>query len=102
MPWPGSFAETDADRLVVLAASVAPSEPGDEPGRFVPAGSGLALATADGRLVLDEVQPAGGQPMSGELYLRGRPRILGQTVRLPSDDTVAPLFVPAGPAPGPA
>ena len=42
--------------------------------------AGLALATADGRLVLDEVQPAGGRPMSGEAYLRGRPSILGRTV----------------------
>ena len=102
LPWPGSFAETNGDRLVVLGAAVAPSDPDDEPGRFVPDPSGLALATADGRLVLREVQPAGGQPMSGDEYLRGRPRILGQAIDWPPGDVAPPLFVPAGPTAEPA
>lgn len=81
LPWPGTFVEIDGDRLVVLGASVAPSDADDEPGRFVPDHLGLALATRAGRLVLDEVQPAGGRPMSGEAFLRGRPSVLGSTVR---------------------
>jgi methionyl-tRNA formyltransferase len=95
LPWPGSFAETDGERLVVLAATVAEGDPDDEPGRFVPDPTGLALATTEGRLVLDEVQPAGGQPMSGEEYLRGRPRILGRTIHWPADLVLPPLFMPA-------
>ncbi len=88
LPWPGSFAETDGDRLVVLAAAVAEADPDDVPGRFLPDPDGLALGTADGRLILHEVQPAGGQPMSGEAFVRGRPRILGKAVRWPArDDT---------------
>jgi hypothetical protein len=55
LPWPGSFLETDGQRLVVLAGAVAPSDADDEPGRIVPDPAGLALATADGRLVLVEV-----------------------------------------------
>ncbi|HEX5823050.1 MAG TPA: methionyl-tRNA formyltransferase [Candidatus Limnocylindrales bacterium] len=98
LPWPGSFAETDGDRLVVLAATVADSDPDDSPGRIVPDPAGLAIATGDGRLILDEVQPAGGQPMSGEEYLRGRPRILGRTVRWPADLALPPLFTPAADA----
>ncbi len=94
LPWPGSFAETHGDRLVVLAARVADGDPGDEPGQFVPDAAGLALATTAGRLILDEVQPAGGQPMSGEEYLRGRPRILGQTIRLSPDPAMPPVSVP--------
>jgi len=94
LPWPGSFAEADGDRLVVLAATVAEPDPDDEVGRFVPDLAGLALATGDGRLVLQEVQPAGGQPMTGEEYLRGRPRILGRTIHAPAGDTRPPLFVP--------
>jgi methionyl-tRNA formyltransferase len=39
-----------------------------------------SLATRDGRLVLDEVQPAGGRPMTGEAFLRGRPAVLGWMV----------------------
>jgi methionyl-tRNA formyltransferase len=97
LPWPGSFAETAGERIVVLHATVAEPDPDDEPGTFVPDAAGLALATDDGRLILDEVQPAGGQPMTGEEYLRGRPRILGQAIRWPSELALPPLFVPVGP-----
>jgi len=102
LPWPGTFAETDGDRLVVLAARVAPGEPDDEPGRIVPDAAGLALATSSGRLVLDEVQPAGGQPMTGEEYLRGRPRILGRRIQPPPGGTGSPIWVPIPPAPAAA
>jgi methionyl-tRNA formyltransferase len=81
LPWPGSFINLDGDRLVILATTVTASEADDQPGRFVPDQLGLALATRDGRLVLDEVQPAGGRPMSGEAYVRGRPAILGWSIR---------------------
>ncbi len=80
LPWPGSFLEADGQRLVVLSGRVVPSDADDEPGRLVPDPDGLALATADGRLVLLEVQPAGGRPMSGEAYLRGRPSMLGRSI----------------------
>jgi methionyl-tRNA formyltransferase len=81
LPWPGSFVEVDGDRVVVLTATVAPSEAGDAPGQFVADERRLALATFDGRLVLDEVQPAGGRPMTGVEFVRGRPSILGRMVR---------------------
>ncbi len=71
-PWPGTFIEHGGLRLVVNAASVAPSEDGDEPGSLVVAGEAPALATASGRLVLDNVTPAGRRPMTGAEYLRGR------------------------------
>jgi methionyl-tRNA formyltransferase len=104
LPWPGSFVEIDGDRLVVLVASVAPSDADDEPGRFVPDHFGLALATRAGRLVLDEVQPAGGRPMSGDAFLRGRPTILGRSVRRPSNTIeegrrARPLGSPSGDRP---
>ena len=86
LPWPGSFLEIDGDRLVVLAAAVTAAEGDDEVGRFVPDERGLALATRDGRLLLDEVQPAGGRPMTGEAFVRGRPSILGRAVRTRRDD----------------
>ncbi len=86
LPWPGSYVEIDGDRLVVLAASVTASDSDDEPGLFVPDHQGLALATRAGRLLLDEVQPAGGRPMSGEAFLRGRPSVLGWAVRRSSGD----------------
>jgi methionyl-tRNA formyltransferase len=84
LPWPGSYLEIDGGRLVVLQASVAAADADDEPGRLVPDHLGLALATGAGRLILDEVQPAGGRPMSGEAFVRGRPTVLGWAVRRPS------------------
>jgi methionyl-tRNA formyltransferase len=71
-PWPGTFVELDGQRLVVTAASVGPSEPGDIPGAVVSHGLRPALATADGRLVLERVTPEGKRPMTGEDWLRGR------------------------------
>jgi methionyl-tRNA formyltransferase len=72
LPWPGTFLQIDQERLVVTAASSAPSEPGDVPGRMVIHKDRPAFATADGRLVLDAVTPTGRRPMSGAEYLRGR------------------------------
>ena len=72
LPWPGTFLEADGERLVVVAASVGPSSPGDVPGRLVRQGDRPALTTADGRLVLDAVTPPGRRPMSGADWLRGR------------------------------
>jgi methionyl-tRNA formyltransferase len=96
LPWPGSFIETAEGRLVVLSGRVAPSDADDAPGTIVPDEQGLALATSDGRLILDEVQPAGGRPMSGEAFLRGRPAILGAAIA--SERAAAPDDRAAEPA----
>jgi len=80
LPWPGTFFFVDGQRVVVLVASVAPGDLDDAPGILVPDAEGLALATSEGRLVLHEVQPAGGRPMTGEAFLRGRPSILGARI----------------------
>lgn len=80
LPWPGSAVETPAGRLTVHRASVAPSEAGDEPGTLVAHGDGLALATSDGRLVLDVVQLAGRRQLSGGEFLRGQRDLLGSRV----------------------
>jgi methionyl-tRNA formyltransferase len=98
LPWPGTFVETRNQRLVVLAASVAPSDDDDEVGRLVPDPEGLALATFNGRLLLLEVQPAGGRPMSGEAFLRGRPSVLGQSVQRVARVLQPPIYEPIGPA----
>jgi methionyl-tRNA formyltransferase len=81
-PWPGSYLETPVGRLIVWRAVVAASEPGDEAGSLPAMGrDGLALATAAGRLVLDEVQLAGGRRISAAELRRGHPRLFGATVR---------------------
>lgn len=88
-PWPGSFVETAAGRLVVwrAEAAVRPVSPDDggggrvaPPGRLVADGDGLALATADGLLRLLEVQLAGGRRMSAAELRRGRPGLAGSGI----------------------
>lgn len=77
-PWPGSYLETADGRLIVWRARVAPSEPGDVSGRLVSTrDSGLAFATRDGRLVLDQMQRSGGRPMSAAELRRGHPALVG-------------------------
>jgi methionyl-tRNA formyltransferase len=74
-PWPGSFVETDVGRLVVWRADATPDGP--PPGTFDEEGLG---AGDGGRLRLREVQPAGGNRMSWDAFLRGRPSIVGSSI----------------------
>lgn len=78
-PWPGSFLETVAGRLVVWGAT--PTDPSGEtmPGTFGP-GPDLQVAAAGQWLRLDEVQPAGGRRMPGDAWLRGRPAVAGSRI----------------------
>jgi methionyl-tRNA formyltransferase len=68
-PWPGAYTEVGNMRLIVHRAHVARTT--------APSGSRQiiddlpAIATKDGALVLDEVQPPGKKRMSGRDYLRG-------------------------------
>jgi methionyl-tRNA formyltransferase len=80
-PWPGSFVETAEGRLILCRVNVAPAEPGDVAGQLVAEGrDGLALATASGRLVLDEVQVSGRKRGSAADLRRGYPRLVGKLV----------------------
>jgi methionyl-tRNA formyltransferase len=79
-PWPGSFLETGAGRIVVWSAEVVDDRPGDRAGTLVAEGAGLAVVASPGRLRLIEVQPAGGRRMGAAELLRGRPGILRSSV----------------------
>lgn len=69
-PWPGSFVQIGNKPLKVLSAHAIVGESPDPGTRAIIEGL-PAIATADGWLLLDEVQPAGKKPMSGADYLRG-------------------------------
>ncbi len=85
-PWPASFLETSAGRLLVWRASVVGAAGagivGGEarPGELRPVGRGLALVTAADLLVLEEVQLAGRRRVTGEAFLRGYPGVVAETV----------------------
>jgi methionyl-tRNA formyltransferase len=78
-PWPGSFLETPAGRLVIWRATPEGSSDPLLPGTIGP-GPDLRIATAANWLRLEEVQPGGGRRMSGDAWLRGRPAIAGTKI----------------------
>ncbi|MGD0247891.1 MAG: methionyl-tRNA formyltransferase [Candidatus Limnocylindrales bacterium] len=79
-PWPGSYVETPAGRLIVWRATACPGAPGDEPEMIVAHGDGLAVCTVGDRLVLDEVQLAGKRRVSGAELRRGYRGLVGKFV----------------------
>ena len=70
-PRPGAWMPIGGKRIKVWRAHPARSGPPGEPGLVTPAAE---LVTADGVLVLDEVQPEGKRPMPGAGVARRRAR----------------------------
>ncbi len=79
-PWPGTFLETKEGRLAILDADAGPHAPGPRPGPALGRLDTSGLGTSDGTLRLRHVQPAGGNRMSWDAYLRGHPGIVGSAV----------------------
>ena len=68
-PWPGAWLTWRSEVLKVHRAHV---EPGEAPAGDTLVHAALpAVGTAQGLLLLDEVQPAGRKPMSGKAFLAG-------------------------------
>jgi methionyl-tRNA formyltransferase len=86
LPWPGTYLALAGERLVVSAASLAAGQPGDIAGVIVREGRQPALATVDGRLVLETVTPPGRRSMAGEDWLRGWRMVPGTLARIATDD----------------
>jgi methionyl-tRNA formyltransferase len=82
VPWPGTFFETDAGRVIVWDARPLGGGANRETGTLLrlPANR-VALAASDGLLELIEVQPAGGRRMSAVELVRGRPGLVGSVIR---------------------
>jgi methionyl-tRNA formyltransferase len=81
LPWPGTFFETEAGRVIVWDARPLGGGAMRRAGTLMrlPANR-VALAASDGLLELVEVQPAGGRRMTGAELLRGRPQLAGTIV----------------------
>jgi methionyl-tRNA formyltransferase len=69
-PWPGAFTTWQNQVFKVLRAHARPMD-GALPGAEYHIDGLPAWGTAQGLLVLDEVQPAGKKPMGGDVFLRG-------------------------------
>jgi methionyl-tRNA formyltransferase len=76
-PWPRSFTTWQQPggqpvRLIIDRAAVEPSVAALPPGTIVTADRArLAVATGEGQLVIEQVQPAGKRVMTAEEFLRG-------------------------------
>jgi methionyl-tRNA formyltransferase len=68
-PWPGTWVMLDGVPLKIHKAHVAEGK--GEPGSKLVVQGVPAIATQDGLLVLDEVQPAGKKSMPGRAFLAG-------------------------------
>ncbi len=76
-PWPGAFTFWNGTPLKIhMARSVARGGTG-EPGYVTASEQGIAVATGDGQLVLQQVQLAGKRAMSAEEFARGQRGFVG-------------------------
>ncbi len=72
-PWPMSWFMIDEQPVKIWQASAIPSVPGAEPGTIVDASkAGIQVATVDGILNLESLQPAGKKAMSAQDLLNSR------------------------------
>jgi methionyl-tRNA formyltransferase len=70
-PWPGAWFEWNGNLLKVMRASIVSGEKGPVSGNRFTVEGRPAVQSAEGVLVLDEVQPAGKKVMSGKSFLAG-------------------------------
>jgi len=77
-PWPGAFTTWQSELLKIKSAAVANSRlPAGEPGLIVAYEEGAAVLTADGGLVLHEIQLAGKRVTAVSDFLRGYDNFIG-------------------------
>lgn len=71
-PWPGAWTSHRGERMKVIRARVVPAETAGEPGTVAGLNPDPVIRAGVGALRLDLVHPAGGRPMSGADWARGR------------------------------
>ncbi len=77
-PWPGAYTYCRGKRLKILRASPLPDWAGQEkPGAVLSLPEGLAVAAAEGALLLEEVQLAGKRCMAGPAFACGQKDLIG-------------------------
>ncbi len=77
-PWPGAYTTWQGRQLSVLAVTALPAgEVVAGAGEVVGVAGGVAVGTADGALLLCQVQLAGKQPLAIDAFLRGARGFVG-------------------------
>ena len=80
-PWPGAFTSWQGEMLKIKVASVANGRfSTGKPGQLVAYEEGAAVLTADGALVLEEIQLAGKRATAVPDFLRGYDNFIGSTL----------------------
>jgi methionyl-tRNA formyltransferase len=79
-PWPGTFILWKGHPLKILEVELESFQGGQEPGTVLPYGLFPAVRTADGIIILRQIQPAGKRPMAGDVFLRGAREFIGQVL----------------------
>jgi len=80
-PWPSAYTYWQGKLLKILRAKPIPQWRGAEgPGQVIRLRQGLAVATGEGALLLEEVQLAGKRAMGAEEFLRGQWGLVGSVL----------------------
>lgn len=80
-PWPGAYTRWRGKLFKVLAAHPFPEWTGEaEPGQALELSGGVAIATGEGALFLEEVQLSGRRAMDVEDFVRGRRDFIGSVL----------------------
>jgi len=79
-PWPSAFTFWNGVQLRILCAGAADAKSNLEMGRVVPLGKEIAVTSANGVLILREVQLAGKRAMKIEEFVRGQREFVGSSL----------------------
>jgi methionyl-tRNA formyltransferase len=86
-PWPGTYTYLDDKLLKVINGIPRPDiDRALLPGTLLVEDNMLAVQTGQGIYLLNEIQPAGKKPMSGQAFLAGRPDAPGSVLRSGNGD----------------
>lgn len=77
-PWPGAFTHWQEKTLKVLSVSVVADWAEDRPpGQVFKLKKDVAVATSQGAIILQQIQPAGKRPMSAKSFVAGAANFIG-------------------------